>query len=132
MKAGATRRTWTMPQPQSPSPTYPTFDELRSRRLTERRDAAVRAVRAAEKLALEAGGRLVVFGSLAEGGFHERSGIDIALMSIPAGQDTDVALDVELALADAGFVAEIIPERFLSPSLRDRIKERGREPSALG
>jgi predicted nucleotidyltransferase len=132
MKAGATRRTWTMPQPQSPSPTYPTFDELRPRRLTERRDAAVRAVRAAEKLALEAGGRLVVFGSLAEGGFHERSGIDIALMSIPAGQDTDVALDVELALADAGFVAEIIPERFLSPSLRDRIKERGLEPSALG
>ena len=30
-------------------------------------------------------------------------------MSIPAGQDTDVALDVELALADAGFIAEIIP-----------------------
>jgi len=121
-----------MPQPHSSSSTYPTYDELRSRRLAERRDDAVRAVRAAEKLALEAGGRLIVFGSLAEGGFDERSDIDIALMSIPAGQDTDVALDVELALADAGFVAEIIPERFLSPSLCNRIKERGREPSALG
>jgi hypothetical protein len=40
--------------------------------------------------------------------------------------------DVEMALGDAGFVADIIPERFLSPSLRDRIKERGLEPGALG
>jgi predicted nucleotidyltransferase len=121
-----------MPQPHAPSPRYPTFDELRSRRLAERREAAVLAVRSAEKIALEAGGKLVVFGSLAEGGFHERSDIDIALMSIPASRDADVALDVELALADAGFLAEIIPERFLSASLRNRIKERGREPSALG
>ena len=43
----------------------------------------MRAVRNAKKIALEAGGKLVVFGSLAEGGFHERSDIDIALMSIP-------------------------------------------------
>jgi predicted nucleotidyltransferase len=100
--------------------------------LAERRDAAVRAVRSAEELALKAGGRLVVFGSLAEGGFDERSDIDVALMSVPAGLDTDVALDVEMALGDAGFVADIIPERFLSSSLRDRIKERGREPRALG
>jgi predicted nucleotidyltransferase len=120
-----------MPQPHAPSPRYPTFDELRSRRLAERREAAVQAVRNAEKIALEAGGKLVVFGSLAEGGFHERSDIDIALMSIPADQDADVAVDVELALADAGFVSIITPERFLSPSLRDRIKERGREPCAL-
>lgn len=121
-----------MPHPHAPSLRYPTFDELRSRRLAERREAAVRAVRAAEKIALAAGGKLVVFGSLAEGGFHERSDIDIALMSIPADRDADVAVDVELALADAGFVSIITPERFLSPSLRDRIKERGREPSALG
>jgi len=115
-----------------PEPRYPNFDELRSRRLAERRNAAVQAVRAAEKVAVEAGGRLVVFGSLAEGGFHERSDIDVALLAIPANRDSDVALDVELTLADAGFVADVIPERFLSPSLRNRIAERGREPSTLG
>jgi predicted nucleotidyltransferase len=115
-----------------PKPPYPSFDELRSRRLAERRNAAVQAVRAAENIAAEAGGRLVVFGSLAEGGFHERSDINVALMAIPADRDSDVALDVELALADAGFIAEVTPERFLSPSLRNRIVERGREPSTLG
>jgi predicted nucleotidyltransferase len=46
--------------------------------LAERRDAAVRAVRSAEELALKAGGRLVVFGSLAEGGFDERSDVNVA------------------------------------------------------
>jgi len=121
-----------MTEPHHPRPAYPTFNDLRSHRLADRRNAAVRAVRAAEKLASEAGGRLVVFGSLAEGGFHERSDIDIALMSIPADRGSDVALDVELALADAGFIADVIPERFLSPSLRNRIVERGREPCTLG
>jgi predicted nucleotidyltransferase len=115
-----------------PEPRYPTFDELRARRLAERRNAAVQAVRAAEKVAAKAGGRLVVFGSLAEGRFHERSDIDVALMAVPANRDSDVALNVELALADAGFIADVIPERFLSPSLRNRIMERGREPSTLG
>ncbi|UEM24914.1 hypothetical protein JL100_034830 (plasmid) [Skermanella mucosa] len=62
-------------------PSYPTFDELRARRLAELRAAA---------------------------------------------------LDVELALADAGFTGDVIPERFLSPSLRNRIAERGRDPGALG
>lgn len=120
-----------MPQPHAPSPRYPTIDELRARRLAERREAAVQAVRSAEKIALQAGGKLVVFGSLAEGRFHECSDIDIALMSIPADRDADIAVNVELALADAGFVSIITAERFLSPSLHDRIKERGREPCDL-
>lgn len=121
-----------MPERRTAISTYPTFDELRSRRLAERRAAAVRAVRDAETIAAAAGGRLVVFGSLAEGGFDERSDIDVALMGIPADRDGDAALDVELALADAGFTADVIPERFLSESLRNRIAERGREPGALG
>lgn len=113
-------------------PSYPTFDELRARRLAELRAAAVRAVRDAETIAAAAGGRLVVFGSLAEGGFDERSDINVALMDVPADRDGDAALDVELALADACFTADVIPERFLSPSLGNRIAERGRDPGALG
>ena len=62
----------------------------------------------------------MVFFSLAEGGFHERSDIVIALMSIPAVRDADVADDVHLPLSYAGFVSlGIIPERFLSHIVRD-------------
>ncbi|EWY37931.1 hypothetical protein N825_16135 [Skermanella stibiiresistens SB22] len=32
-----------MPQTHPPSPSYPTFDQLRSRRLAERRDVAIAA-----------------------------------------------------------------------------------------
>jgi SpoU rRNA methylase family enzyme len=58
-----------MPQPHAPSPRYPTFDELRLRHPAEQREAAIQAFRNAEKIALEAGGKLVVFGSLADAGF---------------------------------------------------------------
>ncbi|HEV7370493.1 nucleotidyltransferase domain-containing protein [Arenibaculum sp.] len=115
-----------------PTSSYPRFDELRASRLAERRDAAVRAVRQAALLAERVGGRLVVFGSLAEGGFHERSDVDLALLAVPPGRDLDMAAEIEAALAGAGFVAEVVPERFMSPSLRRRVEEHGREPGVLG
>ena len=42
------------------------------------------------------------------------------------------AAEVDTALRLAGFSADVIPERFLPPSLRKRILDHGREPSALG
>lgn len=111
---------------------HPRFDELRANRLAERRDVAIRAILGADPLARRAGGRLVAFGSLVEGGFHERSDLDLALLGVPPGRDLDVAAEIETALAGSGFVAEVIPERFMSASLRRRIEEQGREPGALG
>ncbi|WP_404385222.1 nucleotidyltransferase family protein [Caenispirillum salinarum] len=112
-------------------PTYPSYTELRARRLAERRRAALEALRDADARVHEAGGRLIVFGSLVEGRLHERSDIDVAVCGLPEGVDTDVALDVDLVLRDAGFWTDVIAERFLSPSLKERIDRNGREPSAL-
>ncbi|MFC5354769.1 nucleotidyltransferase family protein [Azospirillum himalayense] len=111
---------------------HPRYDDIRRRRLEERRTAALRALKQADAVARRAGGRLVVFGSLAEGGFHERSDLDVALIGVPAGMDSDVAADVDTLLTIAGFEADVIPDRFLSPSLRDRVMRHGCEPGALG
>lgn len=111
---------------------YPTYTELRARRLATRRAAAIDALKAADALARRIGGRLVVFGSLVEGGFHERSDLDVALCGLVAPADSRTAVEVEFALADAGFAADVIPERFLPPSLAERVRAHGREPGALG
>jgi predicted nucleotidyltransferase len=112
--------------------TYPPFAVTRARRLEARRAAAVQALRAAEVVVRAAGGHLLVFGSLAEGGFHERSDVDVAILGLDGEVASRVATDVDVLLAEAGFVADVIPERFLSPSLRERVLGRGREPGALG
>lgn len=111
---------------------YPQYEDIRARRLAERRAAALRALMRADAFAREAGGRLVVFGSLVEGGFHERSDIDVALLGLPAGPDSDVAAEVDTVLNAAGFEADVIPDRFLSAGLRERVLRHGREPRALG
>jgi predicted nucleotidyltransferase len=90
------------------------------------------ALRIAEKRVREAGGRLVVFGSLVEGGFHERSDLDLAIFGLPSGADSQAAVEIEAMLAAAGFDVDIALERFLCPSLHERVLNRGREPSALG
>jgi len=110
---------------------FPRYDELPRTRLAERRSQAIDALRAIDQFVLSAGGRLVVFGSLVEGGFSERSDIDLALFGIPAGRDTDVAIEIGLRLADAGFSANIIPERFLSTSSRQRMNKRGQAVRSL-
>lgn len=114
------------------SATYPTFADLRARRLEARRAAAIDALKGADALARRAGGRLVAFGSLVEGGFHERSDLDVAVCGLGAPDDSRVAVEVELVLADAGFAADVISERFLPPSLATRVRAHGREPGALG
>ena len=120
-----------MPDTRHP-PAYPTYEEIRARRIAERRALALDALTRADELVRAAGGRLVVFGSLVEGGFDERSDVDVALFGLPAGRDSDVAVDVDVILASAGFEADVIPERFLSPSLRERVVSNGLDPSALG
>lgn len=111
---------------------YPSHEDIRADRIAARRSAALDALRRAEGHARAAGGRLIVFGSLAEGGFDERSDLDVALFGLSAGPDGDVAAEVDTLLTLAGFVADVIPERFLPDSLRERILCHGREPGALG
>lgn len=115
-----------------PDTRYPSYEEIRARRTAERRAVALDALKRADALARAAGGRLVVFGSLAEGGFDDRSDLDVVLIGLPAGPDGDVAAEVDTLLTLAGFEADVIPERFLSPSLRDRVMSHGRDPGALG
>ena len=114
------------------SATYPSYDVIRRARINGRRREAVDALRNAERIAQTAGARLVVFGSLVEGGFHENSDIDVALLGGAPGPDFETASRVETSLRLAGFSADVVPERFLSPSLRERIARVGKEPGALG
>lgn len=111
---------------------YPPYAAIRARRLAARRVEAIGALRAAERLARQAGGRLLVFGSLVEGGFHERSDLDVAILGLGPPEDSQVAAAVDTALATAGFSVDVIPERLLPPSLRERILAHGREPGTLG
>lgn len=111
---------------------YPTYDELVAGRRAARRETALQAVRRAGEKVRAAGGRLVVFGSLAEGGFDESSDIDLAILGLPPGPDERLAVELDIDLGRAGFSCDVIPERFLTPSLRERIEHHGREPSALG
>jgi predicted nucleotidyltransferase len=108
---------------------YSPFAATRARRLEERRAAAVQALRAAEPIVRAAGGRMLVFGSLVEGGFHERSDIDVAILGLDGEAAARVATEVDVLLS--GFVADVIPEHFLPPSLCERVLDHGREPSAL-
>jgi predicted nucleotidyltransferase len=111
---------------------YPTYSEIRARRIAARREAALRALRRADDLVRAAGGRIVVFGSLAEGGFHEHSDLDLVLFGVPSDRDLDLAAAIDTRLSLAGFEVDVIPERLLQPSLRDRVMRHGREPGDLG
>ena len=111
---------------------YPTYDEIRHARIEARRQAALVALRKAEAIAHAHGGRIVVFGSLAEGGFTENSDIDVAVLDLPPGPDLELAVEIDTAISLAGFSVDVSPLRFLPPSLRERVAEHGREPSALG
>ena len=86
----------------------------------------------AEALARQAGGRLVVFGSVVEGGFTEQSDIDVLLLDVAAPDDWDVAVKIDTMISLAGFRADVMPARFVPESLKSRALANGREPSALG
>lgn len=69
--------------------------------------------------------RVWVFGSLVEGGFHERSDIDLAAEGLPPG----AALFRAAAQLDdlaAPFTVDLVPFEEASPALRERILSRGR------
>jgi predicted nucleotidyltransferase len=112
--------------------TLPTIDAILAGRAAARRAAAGRALREADDRARRSGGRLVVFGSLAEGGFDERSDVDIALFGLPEGTDLEAAAEIDTMLSLAGFSVDVFVERFMPPSLRERVLRHGREASALG
>jgi predicted nucleotidyltransferase len=117
---------------EQPPAAYPPYATTRARRLEARRAEALAALREAARLTEAAGGRLVVFGSLAEGGFHDRSDIDVAVCDLGPPADSELAAAVDTVLATAGFEADVMPERLMSPSLRRRVMANGREPGALG
>lgn len=110
---------------------YPTYAEIKARQLAERREAAMRALGRADEVVRAAGGRMIVFGSLAENRFHQGSDIDLALFGLPAPLDAQVETRVFLICEEEGFEADVIAERFLSPSLRQRVISRGKELSSL-
>jgi predicted nucleotidyltransferase len=111
---------------------YPSFATLRARRLAQRRADALAALRIAEKAVREQGGRFVVFGPLVDGGFGERSDLDVVILGVPSGRDSELAAEIDTLLTTAGFVTDVLPERFMAPSLRARVLSHGREPSSLG
>lgn len=113
-------------------PDYPTYDEIVASRIGARRAEGLRALQLADDKVRGVGGRLVVFGSLVEGGFDERSDIDAALLGLFAGDDERLAVESDTDLVRAGFASDIVPGRFLTPWLRDRIERPSRETSALG
>ena len=115
----------------APQRAYPTLSDLIARRVADRRAAALAAVAKADAVARAAGGRLLVFGSLVTGHFHERSDIDIALFGVPADRFADLVAEIFTICEDAGIEADVIDERHLSPSLRARVMRDGRDPSDL-
>jgi predicted nucleotidyltransferase len=110
---------------------YPTYSEIRARRIADRRASAVRALRDADAIVGRAGGRLIVFGSLVEGRFNEGSDLDVAIFGVPPDRDAEIAAEVDVALGLAGFTADVIPERFLSDTLRERVLRNGRAVHTL-
>ena len=73
-----------------------------------------------------------MFGSLVDGGFGERSDLDVAILGVPSGRDSELAAEIDTLLTTAGFVTDVLPERFMAPSLRARVLSDGREHSSLG
>lgn len=68
--------------------------------------------------------RVWVFGSLVEGGFHNRSDIDLAAEGLPGGAALFRA-GVELDELASPFEVHLVPVEDAPPALRERIFARG-------
>ena len=68
--------------------------------------------------------RVWVFGSLVDGGFHERSDIDLAAEGLPPGAALFRAA-AELDDLAAPFTTDLVPLEEARPALRARIAARG-------
>lgn len=65
-----------------------------------------------------------MFGSLVEGGFHERSDIDLAVEGLPGGAALFRAA-VELDEIASPFEVDLVPLEEARPDIRARVLERG-------
>jgi uncharacterized protein len=68
--------------------------------------------------------RVWLFGSLAHGGFHERSDIDLAAEGLPPGHELFLA-GAELDDLASPFRVELVPLEDARPEVRERILSRG-------
>ena len=109
----------------------PPLSEIIANRIAARRLAAVNVLHEAQTLVEAEGGQLVVFGSLVEGGFDEHSDLDVALLGLNPDRAVDLASQVGVIIGMRGFAADIIPEQFLSDSLRQRIDCHGKQARSL-
>lgn len=112
--------------------TYPRYDEIKRTRVARRREAALAVLRRVGEMAREAGGRVVAFGSIVEGGFDESSDLDLAIFGLPPGPDAALAVRIDTEVRAAGFAVDVVPERFLPPRLKKRILRNGEKQRALG
>ncbi|WP_376087220.1 nucleotidyltransferase family protein [Roseomonas sp. CCTCC AB2023176] len=109
---------------------YPTYEEIRARRLAALRAEAIAAARAAAEAGARHGVRVVVFGSVATGRMHERSDLDLALDG-PKEAQRAADTDVWLAAADHGFESDVVLMAYASASLLATIRRDGRDPADL-
>jgi predicted nucleotidyltransferase len=109
---------------------YPSYPELQARRLAERRRQALAAVRAAAAAVAPLGVTLRVFGSLAEGRFHEASDLDLALDGPEPVLGEAEALVWDAAAAE-GFTVDLVRLGRASASLAERIGTHGCAPADL-
>ncbi len=110
---------------------YPTYEEVREARIAAKRREAVSALVEAAAISRKHGGTLMVFGSLAEGGFDEDSDVDVALFGVSADVDINLSVEIDTFLRSKGISCDVVAERFAPPALLKRIKKHGREPGAL-
>lgn len=109
---------------------YPTYAEIRGRRLAALRAKAIAAARAAAEAGARHGARVVVFGSVATGRMHEGSDLDLALDG-PREAQLAAHTDVWVAAFDRGFESDVVPMVHASPSLLETIRRDGRDPADL-
>ena len=109
---------------------YPSYQELQARRLAERRRQALAAVRAAAAAVAPLGVGLRVFGSLAEGRFHEDSDLDLALDG-PEPVLAEAEARVWDAAAAEGFTVDLVRLDRVPASLLERIGAHGCAPADL-
>ncbi|WP_270935281.1 nucleotidyltransferase family protein, partial [Falsiroseomonas oryzae] len=98
--------------------------------IAARRAQAVQAARAAAAAAAPFGVRVIVFGSLATGGFHRSSDLDLALDG-PEEAMFEAGNAAFAAALPFGFEPDVVELSRVSAGFADRIRKDGRDPSDL-
>lgn len=108
------------------------YADILAERLARRRSAAIAAIRAAAAVAAAHGGTIRVFGSLAEGGFDDRSDVDLIVFGCAGHDKTDLDLALRDPFEDVGIPVDIVFEDEAPDSLRARVEQTGRAADSLG